>query len=70
MEIKLQYREVYGRGLYYPNCESSQAIARVGAFKTYTPYQIRQLKLAGWHITILGSTPPAAELLSLEVAQS
>ena len=45
--ITIEPREVYGRLLYYPQCDNAQLFARLCGTRTLQPGDIRIIKLLG-----------------------
>jgi hypothetical protein len=46
-ELKFQYKESYGRKLFYPDCDASEAIVRCIGCKSLTEYQLEILSIEG-----------------------
>lgn len=57
MKLTLIYKSVFGRDSYYPGDEIGSAIAKIGNFKSFAPWQIEIMKKEGWELDIKGHVP-------------
>ncbi len=48
--ITIEPREVYGKLLYYPQCDNAQLFARLCGTKTLQPGDIRLIRLLGYTV--------------------
>jgi len=51
MEIFVNVKNVYGKTLYYPDCEKSRIFAEIAGSKTLTIDVIEQIKRLGTKVT-------------------
>lgn len=52
MTLKLLKKDVYGRLLYYPQCDVSKSLFRAFGCKTISQAQFELLKKTGWTIEV------------------
>jgi|TARA_R100000458_G_C8208529_1_gene196782 hypothetical protein len=50
IEIYLNKKNVYGKDLYYPDCEKSKKLANLKGTKTFSLYEAIQLQDIGFEI--------------------
>ena len=51
-KIKVFAKEVYGKVLWYPNCEKSEFFAKLTNTKTFNLTQIRYITYLGFNVEI------------------
>lgn len=52
MNITVKIKQVYGQDLVYPICETAQTFARLTGKKTFSNYDIQQIKQLGYQVNV------------------
>lgn len=52
MNIEVEVKNIYGREVVYPLCQTGQLLAKLSGNKTFTPDTISIIKMLGYSITV------------------
>lgn len=52
MELQFNGKSVFGKSLFYPNCQASKAIAQAFGVKTLTNAQLDTLSNGGFKVVV------------------
>lgn len=56
MNITVRIKQVYGRDTIYPVCETAQVFAKLTGKKTFSPWDISQIKTLGYTVNVEAQT--------------
>ena len=59
--IKLQPKNVFGRDLFYPECQLAKKLAIFQGSKTFTEFDLKQLKEMGFKLEFVAGVPEFLE---------
>lgn len=57
MKLTLNYKREYGINRYYPACDDSKIIAKLGNFKSFTQAQVDYMRKEKWELDIKAEIP-------------
>lgn len=52
MTIVVKRKNVYGKDMIYPVCETAECLTMLADTKTFTPYQIQIIKALGYKVVV------------------
>lgn len=59
--LKIKTKNVFGRDLFYPVCQLSQKLAEFQGSKSFTEFDLKQLKNMGFKLEFVADVPEFAE---------